>query len=187
MAERVKTKKQKTTVQKYKFWRNWNVGLTAAKFSMPAIPFGVVLGLNWSDWVGNNASEGWSIGIGFGMLIIASLSAVVGIWKKDELVKSKVSGLLYATIIFLVIGFGFKLLASIMNEMGNMFLYVAAGLGGSFGIDQVDKAAIAPKAAFYKELIEKNGLSKASAQRMDDTEQAKKEGEEAKKGRVDLL
>lgn len=187
MAERIKVKKQKTTVQKYRFWRNWNVGLTAAKFAAPAVPFGIVLGLNWNDWVGNSPSEGWSIGIGFGMLIIATLSAVIGIWKKDELVKSKVSGLLYVTIIFLVIGFGFKLLASIMNEMGNMFLYVACGLAGSFGIDQVDKTFIVPEAARFKDLIEKNGLSKSSAKRMDDEEQAAKEGEKAKQERIDSL
>ena len=187
MAERNKAKKQRTIVQKYKFWRNWNVGLTAAKFAMPLVPFGTVLGLNWNEWVGNNASEGWSIGIGFGMLIVASLSAIIGIWKKDEIAKSKVSGILYVAIIFLVIGFGFKLLASIMNEIGNMFLYVSAGIAGSFAIDQVDKSVVASKAAFYKDLIEQNGLSKASAQRMEDIEQAKKEGEQAKKGKVDLL
>lgn len=187
MTSKNKPKKQKTTVQKYKFWRNWNYGLVAAKIAMPLVPFSTVLGLNWNDWVGNSPSEGWSIGIGFGMLIVATLSSVIGIWKKDELVKSKVSGILYVTIIFLIIGFGFKLLASIMNEMGNMFLYVSAGLAGSFGVDQVDKLAIAPKAQFYKELIETNGLSKSSAQKQDDREQARLEGEEAKKKRIDLL
>lgn len=179
-----KARKQKTTVQKHAFWRNWSVALTGAKFAAPLVPFGTVLGVNWNEWVGESASQGWSIGIGFGMLIVATLSALIGIWKKDELAKNKVSGLLYVTIIFLVIGFGFKLLASIMSEMGNMFLYVACGLAGSFSIDQVDRMAIQPKVAFYADLVEKNGLSKAAAKRMDDAEQAQHEGEEAKADRV---
>lgn len=173
-------KKQRTTIEKYKYWRNWNVGLTATKFAMPMIPFGVVLGLNWSDWVGNSPSEGWSIGIGFGMLIVATISGIVAVWKKDELIESKVSAVFYIAIIMAVIGFGFKMLASMINEMGNMFLYISMGIVGSGVLDQVNKSAIAPRVKFYKNLVETNGLSKTAARDLDDTEQAKKEGEQAK-------
>ena len=178
-----KNKKQKTTIEKYRYWRNWDIGLTAAKFAMPLASFGTVLGVNWNQWVGDSASQGWSIGIGFGMLIIATLSAMLAIWKKDDIVKSKVSGVLYIAIIFVVIGFGFKCLASIMSEMGDMFLYVAIGLVASFGVDEADKLAVRPKVLFYKNLVEENGLSKSTARIMDDTEQARLEGEEAKKER----
>ena len=188
MAEKVKKeKKPKTTLQKYKFWRNWDIGLTAAKFAAPAVPFGIVTGLNWDRWVNNSPSTGWSIGIGFGMLIVATVSAFLAILKKDEVAKQKVSGVLYVAIILAIIGFSFKLLASISNEMGNMFLYVATGTAGSFTIDQVDKSAIKPEVKFYKGLIEKNGLSKSSAKRMDDEEQAAREGEKAKQERIDSL
>ena len=54
-----KPRKQRTTLQKYKLWRNWSYGLEAGKFAMPFIPFGIILGVNWSDWVGDSASEGW--------------------------------------------------------------------------------------------------------------------------------
>ena len=185
MAEKVKKeKKPKTTLQKYKLWRNWDIGLTAAKFAAPAVPFGIVTGLNWDRWVDNSPSTGWSIGIGFGMLIVATISAILGIMKKDEVAKQKVSGVLYVAIILAIIGFSFKLLASIMSEMGDMFLYVAAGTAGSFTIDQVDKLAIKPEAQRYKKLVEDNGLSKSAARRMDDAEQAQIEGQKAKAERV---
>lgn len=185
MAE--KTKKKKTTLQKYKTWKWVHRGLYFSKFGAPAIPFGIVLGLNWNDWVGNQPAEGWSIGLGFGMLIVATISAVLAIVFKDEIVKSKVSGLLCAFLVFLVAGFSFKLLATIMNEFGNMFIYVSYGIAGSFALDQTDKTAIKPKVDFYKKLVEENGLDRKSAKRIDDTEQAAREGEEARKERIDLL
>ncbi len=187
MAKESKKKQPKTTVEKYKYWRNWNVGLTAAKFAMPLIPFGTVLGLHWNQWVGNSASEGWSIGVGFGMLIVATISGIIGIWKKDELVNKAVSATFYVAIVLAIIGFAFKLMASMMNEMGDMFLYVASGVVGSGAIDQVNKSLVAPKAKYYKALVEENGLSRKSAQKIADEEQAKREGEEAKKEREEII
>ena len=180
-----KPRKQRTTVEKYKFWRNWNYGLEAGKFAMPCIPFGIILGINWSDWVGDSASEGWSIGLGFGMLIVATVSAMLAIFKKDEIAKQKMSGVFYVAIVFAVIGFSFKLLATIANTFGDMFLYVSLGIVGSATVDQIDKSAIRPRQEFYKNLIESNGLSRKSAQLMDDTEQAKEEGEKAKAERAE--
>lgn len=182
-----KIKKPKTTVQKYKFWRNWEIGLEVSKFLMPLIPFGVILGINWSDWVGDSPSDGWSIGMGFGMLIVSVISAIIALWKKDEIAKQKISGVFYVAIIMAVFGFGFKLIGSISNTFGDMFLYVTCGVVASGVVDQIDKSAIRQNVVFYKDLIVTNGLSKSSARRMDDTEQAKKEGEEAKKERIDLL
>lgn len=182
-----KVKPQKTTIQKYKFWRGWYVGLKAAEYSVPIIPFGVILGINWSDWFGQSESNGWSIGIGFGMLIVSTVMAIVEIMKKDELVKTKVSFLFYISIVFVLIGFSFKLLASIMNEMGNMFLYVSLGIVGAGAVDETNQQAIRPKVEFYKKLVEDNGLSKSAAQRMDDADQAKKEGETAKRERHNYL
>lgn len=184
MASNPKEKKPKTTLEKYKLWRNWDYGLTAAKFAMPLVPFGVVLGLNWNDWVGDSASEGWSLGLGFGMLIVATVSAIIGIWKKDKLVNEKFSGVFYVAIVLAVIGFSFKLLATMINEMGNMFLYVSTGVIGSGIVDEVDKLAVVPKRAYYKELVEKNGLDKSSAKKIDEAEQAQREGEQAKKERM---
>lgn len=182
MAKR--TKQPKTTLQKYNSWRRREYALIGAKFAAPLIPFGVTLGVNWNDWVGSRSSDGWSIGTGLGMLALATIASIAAIWKKDELMKSKMSGLLYVAIIFAVVGFGFMLMASMMNEMGKMFLVVAGGLLGSFAIDQVDKSYVKKKVAFYEELVDKNGLSKSAAKNMDETEQARIEGEKAKAERV---
>lgn len=182
MAKTRKERKPKTTIQKYRFWRNWDIGLTSAKYAMPLIPFATVLGINWEEWV-TNASEGWSIGIGFGMLAIATIAGIIGIWKKDKIANEKISPVYYAAIVLAVIGFSFKLLSAMIDEMGNMFLYVSLGVIASGTIDQVDKSAISPKKQHYLKLVNDNGLSKASAKLIDDEEQAKKEGEEAKRKR----
>ena len=179
-----KVKKPKSTIEKARMWKRAEIGITAAKFAMPFIPFFTILGINWNEWVGDSSSEGWSIGLGFGMLILATAMAIIGIWKKDELINSKISGVLYIAIVFLIIGFAFQLMASIMTEMGTMFLYVAIGLGASFATDQVDKLAIRPKAVFYAELADKYGLVKESVQKQEDEEQARIEGEMAKQERA---
>lgn len=179
-----KVKKTKTTLQKYKTWRNATYALAGSEFAMPLIPFGIILGINWSDWVGNSQAEGWSIGLGFGMLIVATIMAMIGIWKKNDLINSKVSAIFYVAIVFAVVGFGLKLLASMINQLGDMFLYVALGVVGSGVVDQVNKAAVKPRMEFYSKLVKENGLSKASAKEIDDVAQAKKEGEEAKAQRA---
>lgn len=179
-----RTKKTKTTLQKYKTWRTTSYALAGSEFAMPLIPFGVVLGLNWGDWVGNSQSEGWSIGVGFGMLIVATIMAMIGIWKKNDLINSKVSAIFYVAVVFAVVGFGLKLMASMINQLGDMFLYVALGIVGSGSIDQVNKLAIKPRMEFYSKLVKENGLTKVSAREMDDVVQAKKEGEEEKAKRA---
>ena len=179
-----KVKKTKTTLQKYKTWRNATYALASSEFAMPLIPFGIILGINWSDWVGNSQAEGWSIGLGFGMLIVATIMAMIGIWKKNDLINSKVSAIFYVAVVFAVVGFGLKLLASMINQLGDMFLYVALGIVGSGTVDQVNKAAVKPRMEFYSKLVKENGLSKASAKEIDDVAQAKKEGEEAKAQRA---
>lgn len=181
MAKQRKPRKTKTTLEKSKSWKRGYNALKAGQFISPIIPFGVILGINWSDWFGEGASEGWSVGLGFGMLVIATVLAVVEIMKKDEFVKTKVSFVFYISVVFILVGFSFKLLASIMNEMGNYFLYIACGLLGGGGIDQINQAFVRPKADFYAKLVDENGLSDSSARKLMDAEQAKKEGEERRK------
>lgn len=182
-----KQKKQRTTVQKLSYWNGWHKGLTGMKIGTPAIPFAVSLGINWNEWVGGNASKGWSIGIGFGMLVVGTFAAMYGVWKKDELAEQKVSPVFYIATIFLIIGFSFMLLASIMNEMGVMLLYVSTGVFASATEDQVDKTLVRPRMAFYKELVKTNGLDKQSSREIEDRAQAAREGAEARKDDVDLL
>lgn len=183
-----KSKQPKTTVQKLNFWKRWRLGLTVGEFGMPLIPFGIILGINWSDWVGNSASEGWSIGMGFGMLIVSVICAIIGIWKKDEMVKSKVSGIFYVAIVLALMGFSFKLLASIFNSFGDMLLYVCFSVVGSGVVAQVNKSKVQNEVRRYERLVRENGLDKKSARELEDEEQARQEGKEANKERkVDLL
>lgn len=178
-----KEKKARTTLQKYTLWHRWSIALEVTKYAMPAIPFGVILGINWSDWFGNNESQGWSIGVGFGMLIVSTVMAIVEIMKKDEIAKTNVSMLYYISIVFVLVGFSFKLLASIANEFGDMFLYVSCGIVGSGCVDQVNKAWISKKAAFYKKLVEDNELDDRIARKIAEQKQAEKEGQYKKKNR----
>lgn len=182
-----KTKQPKTTVQKLKYWQRWQKGILAGEFAMPVIPFGVILGINWDNWVGGSPSSGWSIGLGFGMLIVATIVAIAGIWKKDELVNSKMSGIFYVAVWMVIVGFGFKLIATVFNTFGDMFIYVALSVGGSGVLAQVNKSKVRVEIERYKKLVKENGLDKKSAREIEDAEQAKREGEEARKERVDLL
>lgn len=187
MAEK-KTKQPKTTLQKLNYWKGWQLGLTVGEFAMPLIPFGVVLGLNWNDWVGDSASQGTTLGIGFGMLIVSIILAIIGIWKKDEMVKSKLSGIFYVAIVLAILGVSLKLIASIINTFGDMLLYVCISVVGSGTIAQVNKTAITKEVVRYQALVKENGLDKKSAKELEDEEQAKKEGEQLKEERkVDLL
>lgn len=178
-----KAKQPKTTLQKLKFWKRLNTGLTVSEFAMPIIPFGVILGLNWNDWVGNSASNGTTLGLGFGMLIVSVIAAMIGIWKKDEVVNSKMSGIFYIAIIMLIVGFSLKMLASVFNSMGDMLLYVCIGVVGSGGVAQVNKSYVSKQVDRFQELVTKNGLDKRSARAIADEEQARLEGEQRK---VDL-
>lgn len=180
-----RSRKKKTTVQKYKFWNRFFLGMKGMEFASPLVPFATMVGLNWNEWFGQSESEGWSIGLGFGMLAVATIMAILEIMKRDELIKTKVSFAFFVAVVFVMIGFSFKLLASIMNEMGNFFLYVSCGIAGGGVMDQLNGMIIKPRAAFYKDLIEKNGLSRSAARRTDDVEQAAKEGEAARKARED--
>lgn len=184
MAFRVNRKKR-TINQKYRLWRNLFVSMKVMEFASPLVPFATLVGINWEEWFGKSQSEGWSIGLGFGMLAVATIMAILEIVKRDELMKTKLSFAFYAAVVFVMIGFSFKLLASIMSEMGDFFLYVSCGIAGGGVMDQMNAMMIKPRADFYKDLIEKNGLSRAAARRNDDVEQAAKEGEAARKARED--
>lgn len=182
-----KSKQPKTTLQKLKYWKRWQLGLTISEFAMPFIPFGIVLGINWSDWVGGSPSEGWSVGMGFGMLIVAVIAAIIGIWKKDEMVKSQFSGIFYVAIVLAIVGFSLKLLASVFSSFGDMLLYVCISVAGSGVVAQVNKSKVTKEVARYQKLVSENGLDKKSAKELDDEEQARLEGEKAKVERVKYI
>ena len=104
------------------------------------------------------------------------------------MVKSKVSGIFYVAIVLALMGFSFKLLASIFNSFGDMLLYVCFSVVGSGVVAQVNKSKVQNEVRRYERLVRENGLDKKSARELEDEEQAKQEGKEANKERkVDLL
>lgn len=188
MAKVKKEKKERTTLQTYKSLKRGRIALEAGKYAMPLIPAGVMTGVNWEVWFKNC---GASLPFGFTTLIFAVVLSILGISKKDNLVKEKLSGLVYLALTFACFGLAFKFLSNIMNQMGDVFLWTALAICGSFGVDQVDKTVMDKNIAFYKDLVDKNELDpRAKKKRLKEealAEKAKKEAEQAKNEKVDML
>lgn len=180
MTTRVKKKHEVTTVQHLHRWKAADFAIRSGMFVCPTIPFGVIIGINWSDWFGenSNASTGWSIGMGFAMLLCSFIATIIGVYKKDEILKEKISPLLYMAILLAFWGFAFKMLASIMNEFGNYFLYFAASILGSFGCAETSQLWSSKWLSFYSKVAEDNALTNAGSKRKKAREQAIREAAE---------
>jgi hypothetical protein len=86
-----KTKKIKSkTVQKRNALRATNVAMIGAKFVMPVVPATVMTIINWDEWF--DKTNG-GLPAGFITLLIATIIAVVGIMKRDDLAKKHVSSI----------------------------------------------------------------------------------------------
>ena len=173
-----KARKEVTTVQHMRRWKASFVAMRVGMYACPAVPTAVVMGINWNDWFCTTAEKGWSLGIGFAMLLGVFFAAVMAVAHKDEVLKNKLGPFLGLAIAFAVIGFACKLLAAIWNEIGNYFLYVALSLLGTFVLDMTSSKLAAPKVAFYKELCEENGLTSPSEKKKLAREQAAREAAE---------
>lgn len=178
MTMATKAKKQVTTVQHLHRWKAASYALNASTYIFPLIPFGTILGINWSNWFGQDQTQGWSIGVGFGMLLVSLTGTIIGILKRDEVAKSNISALYYLAILFAAWGFTFMFLASIMNEFGKYFLYFSMSLVGSGTSDQVNKKYCSKWLAFYEKVAEDNSLTTSGNKRKLAREQAIKEAAE---------
>lgn len=188
MSKVKKEKKERTTLQTYKALKRGQIGMEVGKYAMPLIPASIITGVNWDNWFANC---GASLPFGFTSLIFAVVLAILGISKKDNLVKEKLSGLVYLALTFACFGLAFKFLSNVMNQMGDVFLWTALAICGSFGVDQVDKTVMTKNINFYKELVDKNELDprarKKKAKEAKLAEKAQKEAEAIKNEKVDLL
>ena len=173
-----KEKKEVTTLQHLRRWKAANIGMRIGMYACPVVPTAVVMGINWNEWFCTDTTRGWSIGMGFAMLLTVFFAAVVAVMKKDEFLKSKVGPMLSLAVAFVVIGFACKLLASIWNELGNYFLYVGISLFGSFGFDAASTGIMQKQVAFYQGLVEENGLTTSSEKKKLAREQAAREAAE---------
>ena len=181
-----KEKKEVTTLQHLRRWKAANTAIRAGMYLCPVVPTGIVMGLNWQEWFCKDASQGWSIGIGFSMLLVAFLSAIVGMVKKDDVLRQKLGGFLYLAVLFAVIGVSLKLLSNILGELGNYFLYIAASLLGSVGCSTLSDKWSGEWVKFYSGIAEENGLTSPAAKRKAAKEQAAREAAE-RESKVDML
>ena len=178
-----KAKKELTTVQHLKRWKALKYTLNASIFVFPLIPAGIITGIHSEEWFGS--TNGWSLGLGFGMLLVSFALTIIALWKKNDIMNSKVSGVIYLAIILSCWGFAFMFLASILNEFGKYFLYFALSLVGSGTADQINKSYVSKWVQFYQKLADDNGLTPSSAKQEEAKLKAQSEAESIKKAKDD--
>lgn len=173
MKKRIQTKTQK----KYQALKTTKWCLYAGTYVVPLIPSAVLVGINWDNWFNQDK---WSIGIGFGMLLITILTTILGIAKKDKFLNAKVSSLYYLAGLMALWGITLLFLASIANQFGSMLLYTACGLVGGSTCDQINKSYVSKKIDFYKSVLKDSGLYKEDIKKQLAYEKALKEAKEEK-------
>lgn len=169
-----KTKRKSKTLSKYRGLQAADIGISVGKYAMATIPAIVMTAINWDAWFAN---AGTSLPAGFSMLILSTVLAIVGISKRDEIIKKNVSGLFYLGLVFFCFALSFKFLSNICNQMGDMFLYTALGIFGGAVADQTDRMAIKPMKEEYKVLVESNALDPRTKKRNERRDLARMEAE----------
>lgn len=158
-----KEREEFETIKALKKYRGIKYGMKAGTYLSCMTPSAIILGVNWDDWFGAaSQAEGSapSIGVGFGMLAVSTIATIVAVMKRDSDFMKKFSALFYVAILCALWAVSFMFLSSIMNEMGQMFLYIAYGVacGGIF--DEGSEIAIKPRYEFLVDLADKNGLTR---------------------------
>lgn len=171
------TKEEYETIKTLKKYRNLKYGLKAGTYAACLVPFGVILGVNWQEWFTKQEDGGISIGVGFGMLLVATISTIICIMKRDEEFMKKFSPLIYAAVVCAMWAVSFMFLSSIMSEMGSMFLYTAIGIASGAVIDETNKVIVCERYQIISKIAEENGLTTKGAWMKDALKQAKKDAE----------
>ncbi len=168
--------KELPTVKKMRSLRTASYALKAGSYVTCLVPSSVMLACNWNEWFGE-ANDHVSIGIGFGMLIISTLSTIFAVMKKDEEFFKKYSSLFPIAIVLLLWGATFAFLSQLSQQFSEMLIYTAIGVGCGAVEDEVNALAVKPKLAYYKKLVEEYGLSKKADEESKAEEQARKDRE----------
>lgn len=180
MAKKPKIKSQ--TRSAYNKLRAIKWSLYGGTYVLPLVPAAVMVGVNWESWVAQTRN-GWSLGLGFGMLLLTIFITILGIAKKDEVINKVASPLFYFAGVLGLWAFSLLFLASIAHEFGLMLLYTCAGLLAGATADQVNRSYIKKEVAFYKKLIIDSGLDKKEEERKLKKQLAKQEAEREKAAR----
>lgn len=185
MAKEKKPKKELTTLDHLRRWKAANAGIRSGMYICPVVPTAIIMGINGSDWFGPNSDSGWSIGLGFAMLLTAFLSSILTISNKDKVIKEKTGGFLFIGILFCVLGFGLVMLASILTTLGWYFVYMGIAMFGSMGCSIASDKWSGQWVKFYSELAESHGLTSPAEKRKQARRKAAEE--EAARERDDIL
>lgn len=170
-----KAKKAKSkTLAKYRWLQAADASAYVGKYAMAVVPATVMTAVNWEAWFAN---AGASLPAGFSMLILSTVLSIIGISRKDEIVKKNVSGLFYVGLVFFCFAMSFKFLSNVFNQMGDMLMYTALGVFGGAAADQADKSLVKPMKAEYKELVEANALDGRTKRRNERKRLAREEAE----------
>lgn len=162
MAEKKKKAPKSKTLATYRKLQGADISMSIGKYLLATVPAIVMTAVNWDAWFAN---AGASLPAGFSMLIVSTVLAIIGISKKDDIVKKNVSGLFYIGLVFLCFAISFKFLSNICNQMGDLFLLTSLGIFGGAVDDQVDKTAVKPAKEEYRKLVEDNLLDPRSKKR----------------------
>lgn len=178
-------KKQKSiTKSSYKKWKAIKYTLYGGTYVCPLIPAVVITGLNWSDWFAGDNS--WSIGLGFGSLLLSVIVTIVGITKRDKILSDKVSPLYSFAVILACWAIVLLFLASITSQLGYMMLYTCLGLAGGATCDQARKLKVDKEVDFYKQLVIDNDLDEKLRKQKEKREKARQEAiNEAKRRAIE--
>lgn len=179
------TKGQYETIKTLRKYKAIKYGMKAGTYGACLIPFGAILGANWEEWFANQESSGISIGVGFAMLLVATISTLVCIMKRDEDFMKKFSPLLYVAILCAMWAVSFMFLSSIMSEMGTFFLYTAIGIASGGVIDQIDKVVVEERYNIMLKVAEDNGLTSKGAFMKKALKQAKLDAERKQREAVE--
>ena len=174
MAEEKKiTKGQYETIKTLRKYKRIKYGMKAGTYASCLIPFGVILGTHWSEWFAAQDESGISIGVGFGMLLVATISTIVCIMKRDEEFMKKFSPLLYVSVL------------CAMWAVSFMFLYTAIGIASGGVIDQVDSVFVDERYKILVKVAEDNGLTNKGAFIKQVMKQAKEDAERKQREAVE--
>lgn len=186
MAEEKKiTKRQYETIKTLRKYKRIKYGMKAGTYVSCLIPFGAILGTHWNEWFAAQDESGISIGVGFGMLLVATISTIVCIMKRDEEFMKKFSPLLYVSVLCAMWAVSFMFLSSIMTEAGTMFLYTAIGIASGGVIDQVDRVFVDERYKILVKVAEDNGLTNKGAFIKQVMKQAKEDAERKQREAVE--
>lgn len=175
-------KEKSATKSAYRKWNAAKWSLYCGTYACPLVPAVAITAVHWEEWF--QKDSGWSIGLGFGSLLLTVLLTIIGVAKRDKILNEKVSSLYYLSGILACWAIVLMFLASIANQFGYMLLYTAMGLLGGATCDQIRKSKVDSEVMFYRELICDVGLDDRLRKRNEKREKARREAEEEAKRRA---